>query len=133
MTHQARERIDKECFVQCSRCGKRVSNTVISSLPEDLVVRAWVECPECVEKQPSIPPLTLIGDERKRIGDYMADLKKHGHLNSLVFADLLARLQAGKSPTEDCEVNQPVVFWSETDGSIPNYEKPKRKAVRDAK
>lgn len=31
--------------VHCSKCGKRVSNEV----PEDLVVRAWIECPECIE------------------------------------------------------------------------------------
>lgn len=35
-------------FVHCSRCGKRVSNTVLG----ELTVRAWVECPECIEAQP---------------------------------------------------------------------------------
>jgi hypothetical protein len=32
--------------VGCSRCGTRVSN----ESPVPLIVRAWVECPECVEK-----------------------------------------------------------------------------------
>ena len=50
-----RERVEPQagealpCFVRCSRCGKQVSNTVQSSLPEGIVVRAFVECPECIE------------------------------------------------------------------------------------
>jgi len=32
-------------YVMCSRCGKRVSNIV----SEDIVVRAFVECPECIQ------------------------------------------------------------------------------------
>ncbi len=44
-------------FVRCSRCGKRVSNIV--TVPEGdswgLTVRAWVECPECIEKAPPAP------------------------------------------------------------------------------
>lgn len=31
--------------VRCSRCGKRVSNEV----PGELIVRAFVECPECIK------------------------------------------------------------------------------------
>ncbi len=44
-----------KCHVQCSRCGNKVSNTVFSSLPEGLVVRAFVECAECIEKTPKLP------------------------------------------------------------------------------
>jgi len=33
--------------VTCSTCGKRVSNDVM--LAGDLVVRAYIECPECIE------------------------------------------------------------------------------------
>jgi len=32
-------------YVMCSRCGKRVSNIV----SEEIVVRAFVECPECIQ------------------------------------------------------------------------------------
>lgn len=32
--------------ITCSNCGKPVSTEV----PDDTIVRAWVECPECVEK-----------------------------------------------------------------------------------
>lgn len=41
-------------YVGCSRCGKRVSNlvNVVGGLP--FVVRAWVECPECIEAQPEV-------------------------------------------------------------------------------
>ena len=31
--------------IHCSRCGEGVSSPV----PKDTVVRAWVECPECIE------------------------------------------------------------------------------------
>lgn len=32
-------------YVMCMRCGKRVSNV----LPVEIMVRAFVECPECIE------------------------------------------------------------------------------------
>lgn len=35
-------------YVHCSQCGKRVSNTIFVNTAEELVIRAWVECPECV-------------------------------------------------------------------------------------
>lgn len=35
--------------VRCSRCGARCSNDV----PVELVVRAFVECPECVRARPA--------------------------------------------------------------------------------
>ena len=44
-----------KCFVQCSRCGKQVSNAVESYLKEGLVVRAFVECGECVAKHNQEP------------------------------------------------------------------------------
>ena len=31
----------------CMKCGKSVSSPV----PKDTIVRAWVECPECLEKK----------------------------------------------------------------------------------
>lgn len=31
--------------VRCSKCGKGVSSPV----PDNTIVRAWIECPECVE------------------------------------------------------------------------------------
>lgn len=33
--------------IHCNKCGKSVSTEV----PEDTIVRAWVECPECVAKK----------------------------------------------------------------------------------
>lgn len=33
-------------FVTCSRCCKQVSNPT----GVEMIVRAWVECPECIEK-----------------------------------------------------------------------------------
>jgi len=36
------------------RCGKQVSSgfhALPNEMGEDIVVRAWVECPECIEEQ----------------------------------------------------------------------------------
>ena len=40
------QRGGREMRLRCSRCGKSVSTEV----PDETVVRAWIECPECVEK-----------------------------------------------------------------------------------
>lgn len=40
--------------IGCSSCGKPVSTEV----PEDTVVRAFIECPECIEKRAPKPPAT---------------------------------------------------------------------------
>jgi len=40
---------ESQKVIHCSRCGKGVSTAV----PSDTVIRAWVECPECVN--PGIP------------------------------------------------------------------------------
>lgn len=32
--------------LRCNKCGKDVSTPV----PDDTIVRAWIECPECIEK-----------------------------------------------------------------------------------
>lgn len=36
--------------LRCNRCGKIISTEV----PEETIVRAWIECPECIEKEPEI-------------------------------------------------------------------------------
>lgn len=33
--------------IYCSRCGASVS----SEVPDNTIIRAWVECPECIEKE----------------------------------------------------------------------------------
>lgn len=38
-------------YVRCSRCGRRCSRDV----PGELVVRAWIECPECIEGDDTMP------------------------------------------------------------------------------
>jgi len=46
--------LNEQC-VRCSCCGKRVSQYVnVQGEPTDLLVRAWVECPECVQKRPEM-------------------------------------------------------------------------------
>lgn len=58
----------QECYVRCSKCGKRVSNIVLSSLPKGLVVRAFVECPECIERKPKEPPIVIKKQLKPAIG-----------------------------------------------------------------
>jgi DNA-directed RNA polymerase subunit RPC12/RpoP len=49
--------------LMCNRCGKPVS----SEVPEETVVRAWIECPECLDQKahkPVMPePLNHCGHE----------------------------------------------------------------------
>ncbi len=45
----------KKCYVVCNTCGKQVSNVVDSYLDEGMVIRAYVECPECTSKKVSFP------------------------------------------------------------------------------
>ncbi len=33
--------------IHCNECGKSVSTEV----PKEMIIRAWVECPECTEKR----------------------------------------------------------------------------------
>jgi len=38
---------DKNLYLKCSTCGKRVSSVPFISEP---VIRAYIECPECIQK-----------------------------------------------------------------------------------
>jgi len=61
---EARLRMEHVEHVHCSRCGKRCSGVD----PElGLVVRAWVECPECIE--------TSHHDAEARIADLEARVR----------------------------------------------------------
>lgn len=52
-TQQAAERLaDGTYRVRCMNCGKSVSNP----LPVAVIVRAWVECPECIERRLGATP-----------------------------------------------------------------------------
>lgn len=58
-----------EGYVHCSRCGKRCSPDLRSVAGEHIVVRAWVECPECIAD--AADPL----DEAERVLRLIADEK----------------------------------------------------------
>lgn len=50
-------------FLSCNNCGKQVS-TGFYPVPTDtpdkgLIVRAWIECPECIEKTRVAPAKRL--------------------------------------------------------------------------
>ena len=45
------EKQPREVKVHCSKCGKGVSGIDPTLKGNQLVVRAWVECPECIEKE----------------------------------------------------------------------------------
>ena len=36
--------------LHCNKCGESVSTEV----PDNTILRGWIECPECIEKQPSL-------------------------------------------------------------------------------
>jgi len=39
-------------YLYCSQCGKVVSNAkLVLNKPGKIVIRAWIECPECLEKK----------------------------------------------------------------------------------
>lgn len=51
-------------YVRCSGCGKQVSTPV----PRGTVIRAWIECPECIEsRQDKTKILGEIADNLKEI------------------------------------------------------------------
>jgi endogenous inhibitor of DNA gyrase (YacG/DUF329 family) len=40
-------------YLYCNKCGKQVSSgfyPLITEMSKDIVVRAWIECPECIQK-----------------------------------------------------------------------------------
>jgi DNA-directed RNA polymerase subunit RPC12/RpoP len=51
--------------VRCMNCGKSVSN----AMPFDIIVRAWVICPECIERDGvegrTLTPDTIAAAKRK--------------------------------------------------------------------
>lgn len=53
-----------EGHVRCSRCGRPCSNTVKAATKDGIVVRAWVECPECIEAQPDYEEIVRFFRER---------------------------------------------------------------------
>lgn len=34
--------------IRCCSCGKSVANAII---PDGTIIRAWIECPECIQKK----------------------------------------------------------------------------------
>ena len=40
--------------IHCNKCGKEVS----SDVPDNTILRGWVECPECIIKDNDVKPLT---------------------------------------------------------------------------
>ena len=88
-----------ECFVRCSHCGKKVSNTVKSTIPEGLVVRAFVECVDCVTNQ------SAEVDERtktlKAVGEWLdeyCDKERKQGVVAIVPPGLIDQLKQGRMP-----------------------------------
>jgi len=94
-----------ECYVQCSRCGAKVSNTVKSSIPEGLVVRAFIECANCVKKQPDLTEPKVLESLRFLVDKYW------------------------KNQTDDYSEG---FITCITPGGIPEYWKDARRAISQA-
>lgn len=59
--------------IHCSKCGKPVSNE-FEPPQEDLIIRAWVECPECLEKEvKSLCPLMVHVDFDKHTAKFIGE------------------------------------------------------------
>lgn len=90
--------------VRCNKCGKGVS----SAVPDNTIVRAWVECPECVEKSaaPSeLPvfrghPLTCGGNRHDEA--HVAYQKEHGG----DFGELISTPKGLMCPVPGCGYKQ---------------------------
>jgi RNA polymerase-binding transcription factor DksA len=58
-TQQATEQMaDGTYRVRCMTCGKSVSNPLLVAV----IIRAWVECPECIERRVAAPDDTRVTD-----------------------------------------------------------------------
>ncbi len=54
MCSARRQAKDKVSYLYCMRCGKQVSSgfhALPTEMGNDIVVRAWIECPECIGLQ----------------------------------------------------------------------------------
>lgn len=41
----------KSDYIRCTICGAQVSSDVV---PEDIVIRAWIECVDCIKKEKAL-------------------------------------------------------------------------------
>lgn len=66
-------------YIQCTKCGKRVSNFVET----EIVVRAYVECPECVEKEKE--PIEKLSGSSNTLYYQVEIVKKINELLDIVY------------------------------------------------
>jgi DNA-directed RNA polymerase subunit RPC12/RpoP len=76
---------DRACFLYCSACGKQVS-TAFFPVPTEtpdrgIIVRAWIACPECVEKEGTAEAaaLTTKDAEIASLHEQIQRLRNRGH------------------------------------------------------
>lgn len=68
-----------EKYIRCSKCNKKVSTPFT---PHDrFVLRAWVECPECIEAQPD-PEARIEALIEKTLRDFSHLKREEGHPKS---------------------------------------------------
>lgn len=73
--------------IGCMQCGKSVSTEV----PDDTVVRAWVECPECIEsKDPNkFQPVRMVEITTETIADLVYHIGERSGLSPLEYTGVL--------------------------------------------
>ncbi len=78
--------------ITCMKCGKTVSTPV----PEDTVISAWVECPDCIEEErieeESQPSDDRTANDLKAVLDNELNLSDTGHV---VIQDIIDKLKPG--------------------------------------
>lgn len=74
--------------IHCSRCGKSVSNEI----PNDTIIRAWIECPECIEgkaKEQKEEPVMKVMISQDSLGDIIYMIGERSGLAPLEYIGCL--------------------------------------------
>lgn len=104
--------------IPCSKCGKSVSTEV----PDETIVRAWVECPECTSETKdktsilasSFHPLTCGGNRHDDA--HVAYQKEHGG----DFGELVSTPKGLMCPVPGCGYKQNWTYDDDNDGESPS-------------
>lgn len=76
--------------ILCSKCGEPVSSKLPDNIYNDLVIRAFIECPDCIERQLKTNDRALLEEMTNEIA-FLVVLDIHGEIIQGKLKNLLAR------------------------------------------